>query len=162
MVFSQDTGAAGIATAAKIFHKSPVTSGQRPWFAAVLFQLGNLELEAQEDPGLHSPVLCHVTCNVVYGYFHEKTMLQLKTRLCFLPVTPSRRVFQTVHDSASQDPSCHVQQEFVPTYSGTSISFHFSSCFAHSSLLKYFYGAGSCLLSSSPQATQDWLFNLLS
>ena len=145
-MFSQDTGAAGIATAAKIFHRPPVTSGQRPWFAAVLFPLGNLELEAQEEPGSYSPVLCHVRHSAVYGLFHERTMLQLKTSLCFLPVSPGR-FSQTVHVPDGQEPSCQFHHQFIPTYSGTSTDSHFSSCFAHYSLLRYFYRGSSCLLS---------------
>lgn len=73
-MLSQDTGASGIATALKIFPRPPVTSGQRLCFAAVLVPLGNLKLQAQEDPGSRSPVLCCARNNVVYGPFHERTM----------------------------------------------------------------------------------------
>lgn len=103
-MFSQDTGAAGIATAEKIFHRSPVTSGQRPRFAAALFPLGNLELEAQEEPRSYSSVLCHVRHNVVHGLFNKRTVLQLETSWCFLPITPSRRFSQTVHVPDGPEP----------------------------------------------------------
>jgi len=122
LVFSQDTGAAGVGTAAEVFHRSPVTSGQRLCFAAVLFPSGNIELEAQEEPGPYSPVLCHVRHNVVYGSFHERTMLQLKMSLCFLPVTPSGRLSQTVHVPDGQELSCHFHHQFIPTYSGAPAS----------------------------------------
>lgn len=103
-MFSQDTGAAGIATAVKTFHRSPLKTAQRPRFAAALFPLGNLELEAQGEPGSYSPVLCHVRHNVVHGLFNERAVLQLKTSWCFLPITPSRRFSQTVHVPNGQEP----------------------------------------------------------
>lgn len=74
-MLSQDTGASGTASAVKIFHRPPVTSGQRLCFAAVLVLLGNLKLQAQEDPGSQSSALCCARNHVVYGPFHERTML---------------------------------------------------------------------------------------
>lgn len=108
--------------------------------------VSSLELEAQEEPGSYSPVLCHVSHNFGYGPFHERTMLQLKTSLCFLPVALSGRSSQTVRTPSSQEALHRFHYQFISTYSGTNISPHFRSCFLDHSLLRYFYGGGSCLL----------------
>lgn len=143
-MFSQDTGAAGIATAAKIFHRSPVTSGQRPWFAAVLFPLGNLELEAQEEPGSYSPVLCRVRHNTVYGPFHERTVLQLKTSSCFLLQGDSPSLSMSLMVSSLYVISVTSLFPYVLAPASALISVAVLLTAPSSGI--YLYGDGSCLL----------------
>lgn len=164
LVFSQDTGAAGIATATKIFHRTSVTSGQiGPWFAAVLlFLFADLELEAHKEHGSCSPLLCHIRHRGVWC-FYKRAMFQLKTRFCFLAAAPP--------GGGQFDCLC-------PWWTETFLSFPSPVCsltFWHQHWLSFqklfcswlltqgFYRDQSSFLPPfPPQAPQDWLFNLLS
>lgn len=131
-MLSQDTGAPGTATAVKIFHRPPVTSGQRLCFAAVLVLLGNLKLKHRrilDHRAQFSAVPGIMFCMVL---FMKGPCSNFKEFCGFFACYPAVRFSQAVHVPAGQEP--------FPTCSGTSAGSHVSSCFAHVSLLRCFYG----------------------